>query len=135
MHLAVLELDGEDVQVFVGSPVDERAATHRFADHERATRGHRGNGNLGIARLEQAAHRREKLIDDRLLAAMRALAQDALDLYLPDSVVVKGLTNRFEIAAAQRREELEIETFVDRKSTRLNSSHSQISYAVFCLKK
>src|SRR2546430_8974115 len=26
-------------------------------------------------------------------------------------------------------------TAVDRKSTRLNSSHSQISYAVFCLKK
>src|SRR2546421_9698422 len=25
--------------------------------------------------------------------------------------------------------------FVDRKSTRLNSSHDQISYAVFCLKK
>src|SRR5688572_32569780 len=30
----------------------------------------------------------------------------------------------------QRREENR-----DRKSTRLNSSHSQISYAVFCLKK
>src|SRR2546430_7193191 len=29
-----------------------------------------------------------------------------------------------------RREDVE-----DRKSTRLNSSHSQISYAVFCLKK
>src|SRR5205085_12508118 len=28
-----------------------------------------------------------------------------------------------------------IEDFRDRKSTRLNSSHSQISYAVFCLKK
>src|SRR5256886_7266879 len=27
------------------------------------------------------------------------------------------------------------ETLGDRKSTRLNSSHSQISYAVFCLKK
>src|SRR2546427_9223952 len=26
-------------------------------------------------------------------------------------------------------------TLEDRKSTRLNSSHSQISYAVFCLKK
>src|SRR2546430_13714560 len=25
--------------------------------------------------------------------------------------------------------------YVDRKSTRLNSSHSQISYAVFCLQK
>src|SRR5689334_24210393 len=27
------------------------------------------------------------------------------------------------------------EVLVDRKSTRLNSSHSSISYAVFCLKK
>src|SRR2546430_3466209 len=27
------------------------------------------------------------------------------------------------------------ERAIDRKSTRLNSSHSQISYAVFCLKK
>src|SRR5688572_31572829 len=27
------------------------------------------------------------------------------------------------------------EVTLDRKSTRLNSSHSQISYAVFCLKK
>src|SRR2546430_16518151 len=33
----------------------------------------------------------------------------------------------------QHRLELDIEP--DRKSTRLNSSHSQISYAVFCLKK
>src|SRR5256886_3241265 len=29
----------------------------------------------------------------------------------------------------------EVEITRDRKSTRLNSSHSQISYAVFCLKK
>src|SRR2546430_9982959 len=29
----------------------------------------------------------------------------------------------------------EIGSGTDRKSTRLNSSHSQISYAVFCLKK
>src|SRR2546430_11508752 len=28
-----------------------------------------------------------------------------------------------------------VEETADRKSTRLNSSHSQISYAVFCLKK
>src|SRR2546430_314924 len=28
-----------------------------------------------------------------------------------------------------------VSTALDRKSTRLNSSHSQISYAVFCLKK
>src|SRR2546430_4062468 len=30
---------------------------------------------------------------------------------------------------------IEFADFEDRKSTRLNSSHSQISYAVFCLKK
>src|SRR2546430_4458490 len=29
----------------------------------------------------------------------------------------------------------QLESARDRKSTRLNSSHSQISYAVFCLKK
>src|SRR2546421_6191815 len=28
-----------------------------------------------------------------------------------------------------------VRQFADRKSTRLNSSHDQISYAVFCLKK
>src|SRR2546427_6892068 len=33
------------------------------------------------------------------------------------------------------KSELGSGTAVDRKSTRLNSSHSQISYAVFCLKK
>src|SRR5712692_891165 len=31
--------------------------------------------------------------------------------------------------------EEKLEFFLDRKSTRLNSSHSSISYAVFCLKK
>src|SRR2546427_6996928 len=34
-----------------------------------------------------------------------------------------------------RRELLDNFVGADRKSTRLNSSHSQISYAVFCLKK
>src|SRR2546430_6136083 len=40
-------------------------------------------------------------------------------------------TVRFVLASACGRAAL----FEDRKSTRLNSSHSQISYAVFCLKK
>src|SRR2546427_3746208 len=38
----------------------------------------------------------------------------------------------------ERRREAELlaaNPLLDRKSTRLNSSHSQISYAVFCLKK
>src|SRR2546427_7271964 len=33
------------------------------------------------------------------------------------------------------RDVIRAEASIDRKSTRLNSSHSQISYAVFCLKK
>src|SRR5256886_3076547 len=36
---------------------------------------------------------------------------------------------------ARARDEAQSRAAIDRKSTRLNSSHSQISYAVFCLKK
>src|SRR2546427_3726911 len=39
-------------------------------------------------------------------------------------------------AKSSRRKRRPRQSFLrDRKSTRLNSSHSQISYAVFCLKK
>src|SRR2546430_10994976 len=43
-----------------------------------------------------------------------------------------------DAARGHARGELEVRDLrrgIDRKSTRLNSSHSQISYAVFCLKK
>src|SRR2546427_6421286 len=53
------------------------------------------------------------------------------------SVSPGSLTPRADTGAAARpdadREEVHVAR--DRKSTRLNSSHSQISYAVFCLKK
>src|SRR2546430_12895327 len=42
-----------------------------------------------------------------------------------DALLELGVGDPFLIVRAAR----------DRKSTRLNSSHSQISYAVFCLKK
>src|SRR2546421_1198709 len=38
-------------------------------------------------------------------------------------------------AEAARRGDVVVLGITDRKSTRLNSSHDQISYAVFCLKK
>src|SRR2546430_11115750 len=50
--------------------------------------------------------------------------------------VIEGnarLTSNNTVEVNGRR--LEAKDIVDRKSTRLNSSHSQISYAVFCLKK
>src|SRR5688572_33304158 len=45
------------------------------------------------------------------------------------------LTPSSTLARNRRRVLCWIKQSTDRKSTRLNSSHSQISYAVFCLKK
>src|SRR5216683_7631993 len=44
---------------------------------------------------------------------------------------ILGAKTRFQL----RPDRLEGGSIADRKSTRLNSSHDQISYAVFCLKK
>src|SRR2546427_9599337 len=41
----------------------------------------------------------------------------------------------FRVAVSGTPGPVHLQTATDRKSTRLNSSHSQISYAVFCLKK
>src|SRR2546430_6505072 len=47
-----------------------------------------------------------------------------------------GLTRELRsVGVGEARPRLRLELVADRKSTRLNSSHSQISYAVFCLKK
>src|SRR2546430_12835540 len=50
---------------------------------------------------------------------------------------VAMLAGEIVLVALERRDERAVLERVrqDRKSTRLNSSHSQISYAVFCLKK
>src|SRR5438132_5635565 len=46
----------------------------------------------------------------------------------PTHPLVSGYSNQTTDAASRK-------LFADRKSTRLNSSHTVISYAVFCLKK
>src|SRR5688572_31870112 len=92
---------------------------------------------------------------DLTLARKRALlqfAQRLLDLLLrihhEGTVARDGLVQRFTGHQKKSRRRLVRAHFDavaiipdhelrrrDRKSTRLNSSHSQISYAVFCLKK
>src|SRR3712207_6987187 len=47
---------------------------------------------------------------------------------------VWGVQFHPESIASQHGHDL-LRNFLDRKSTRLNSSHANISYAVFCLKK
>src|SRR2546430_13261135 len=53
---------------------------------------------------------------------------EAINWYEQRISVEKNKSARAIMQNAQKEE-------LDRKSTRLNSSHSQISYAVFCLKK
>src|SRR2546426_8162303 len=51
------------------------------------------------------------------------------------AVIGRKLEQFVAIEAGRNRLRLRIDEFRDRKSTRLNSSHLVISYAVFCLKK
>src|SRR3712207_6957577 len=54
----------------------------------------------------------------------------------PDTGIAKRSTSSpFSVSAATRRSLSLSPSAQDRKSTRLNSSHANISYAVFCLKK
>src|SRR2546427_6609506 len=56
-------------------------------------------------------------------------------LWLRLRVAADGLDVADRRARPDQQGERHREQQLDRKSTRLNSSHSQISYAVFCLKK
>src|SRR5256886_10035936 len=62
---------------------------------------------------------------------MEVVLEDALILIHEKKIsVMKDMLPLLEQVARSGKPFL-----IDRKSTRLNSSHSQISYAVFCLKK
>src|SRR5260221_14326593 len=66
---------------------------------------------------------------------------DALPIYSGNPVKVGGVFNSSAPSLLTgQRGDLQLDTsgnlkVIDRKSTRLNSSHTVISYAVFCLKK
>src|ERR1017187_10925339 len=53
----------------------------------------------------------------------------------PYTTLFRSLVHRPHAAAPDQFEDFELGELPDRKSTRLNSSHRCISYAVFCLKK
>src|SRR2546427_4864673 len=68
----------------------------------------------------------------RVVEQVRALATEIRNAKLP---IAPNCAARTVIADIEPIVRVAQEVGIDRKSTRLNSSHSQISYAVFCLKK
>src|SRR3712207_9025049 len=68
---------------------------------------------------------------------------DGVEAVHPQEVLIQGADEAFGDAVALRLADEggraldaeEADLVLDRKSTRLNSSHANISYAVFCLKK
>src|SRR2546429_3333458 len=68
-------------------------------------------------------------------AAERHVRRDARRRRAVHGGLRKSLSARLQILGASLERCRRLKTTVDRKSTRLNSSHGYISYAVFCLKK
>src|SRR3712207_8416969 len=72
-----------------------------------------------------------------LFRSIGSVAGDAAyaggNVYCATKAAVKALTDGLRIDVAHTA--VRVTNIKDRKSTRLNSSHANISYAVFCLKK
>src|SRR2546429_2705980 len=81
------------------------------------------------------AHKQGRL--DLAIAEFRKATEAAPNL--PEAFLdlgeVYAETGNYAAAIAPLKRALELNPELDRKSTRLNSSHGYISYAVFCLKK
>src|SRR5688572_32695482 len=73
-------------------------------------------------------HRREKVRHEKT----RHAAEKSSKLFLAPEA---GATHADKLSITDSVTKDPFGFPIDRKSTRLNSSHSQISYAVFCLKK
>src|SRR2546430_10335862 len=71
-------------------------------------------------------------LHDALPICIAHVETDAVVAHVVDAVRALAQCAHFDAGRIAAGAEFE---GIDRKSTRLNSSHSQISYAVFCLKK
>src|SRR5204862_6429826 len=101
-------------------------------DRERSRRGiHHRTGREGRADDHRAQHRAAAYVDGE--ARARGGGSGAGEGVMVNSPL-PALRSEYE-EIARRLESVTGGAERDRKSTRLNSSHVEISYAVFCLKK
>src|SRR5690625_6987427 len=95
------------------------------------------NTQLVEAVYDFAEHQR--LVLGRSEATIKGYTSDLLDLAKTidsfSSFTLPRLRNWLAAAVAEGKARSTLARRTDRKSTRLNSSHVAISYAVFCLKK
>src|SRR5437899_4840334 len=70
-----------------------------------------------------------------ILARIALALTDWTERWVPDAFVFALLATLIVIVAGVALTPSRLPQVIDRKSTRLNSSHLGISYAVFCLKK
>src|SRR2546430_12513904 len=137
----LIDLDGATIeQMLVKSPVGI------VADLSETAKDDAGGSRAAVAdrlrRVFRDALEYERRKVDFSRAQMQPLSASARDLegllpVLHGRVALIAYANRrSDIDSALRlAKEFKVKLLLDRKSTRLNSSHSQISYAVFCLKK
>src|SRR2546429_4829880 len=68
-----------------------------------------------------------------IVRPVQALVANVTDV--PVTLEIGELSSTVTVEAAEATVQVNTQDATDRKSTRLNSSHGYISYAVFCLKK
>src|SRR5690554_1243004 len=112
--------------LIIGSGGREHAFADKIVQSKRCDKLFVAPGNAGTAGI--ALNLNIDILDFE--AVKQAVLAHQIDMVVvgPEAPLVAGITDYF--AADQ-----DLKNVIDRKSTRLNSSHVRISYAVFCLKK
>src|SRR3989449_11597802 len=96
-------------------------------------RGHYYAKSQNLARTLRAAY--DTVLKDYDLLLMPTLPLKATRIPAPGAPRMEIIQRGFEMIANTCPFDVTGHPSIDRKSTRLNSSHGYISYAVFCLKK
>src|SRR5688572_7283743 len=118
-----LEDDAAAAAAALGPQVDDPV---RLGDHIEVVLDHQHR----VAGVDQAVQHADQLLDIGHVQADRRLVEHIERLQGIGLGKLIDQLDALRFASRERRALL-----ADRKSTRLNSSHSQTSYAVFCLKK